>query len=62
MDPNAALKLARECAGDIQIARDGGYPGDLAARADELSEFFLALDAWISTGGFLPDAWAGARP
>jgi hypothetical protein len=32
---------------------------DVANKANELAELVIALDEWISTGGFLPRKWSG---
>jgi hypothetical protein len=48
MDPNETLRLMR-----LALAE-----GDLETAA-ELAD---ALDGWISTGGFLPDAWRYVPP
>lgn len=51
MDPNATLKNIRELCAIILSAPE--------ATADEcdLAELITALDEWVATGGFLPDAW-----
>jgi hypothetical protein len=43
MDPNETLRLMRDALAE----------GDL----ETVAEMAEALDGWISTGGFLPDAW-----
>ncbi len=48
MDPNAVLKRIREL-----VKKSEG--GELASRIQ-------SLDCWISTGGFLPDAWKEKDP
>lgn len=58
MDPNTALENARVAAGSVVSAIDGNG-GDLTTSADALAEAFQALDQWLSSGGFLPEAWAG---
>lgn len=58
MDPNEALRLARESANEVISARaddredDDPRPNDL-----ELAEQFLALDEWLTKGGFPPADW-----
>ena len=47
MDPNATLEAAR-------YAYSHGYE-------EEAAEHYAHLDAWISRGGCLPDAWLGPR-
>ena len=49
MDPNETLRLLRETA--LHCENDEGCRGELANAA-------LALDGWLSKGGFLPKAWA----
>jgi hypothetical protein len=55
MDPNETLKSIRDLA--AEILRNDGY--DRVA-GDRLAEEVTALDKWLSTGGFLPDAWLDA--
>lgn len=52
MDPNETLKEARKLARAIVDA------GDIAA-GEALAELFLALDEWLTRGGFPPNAWYG---
>ena len=62
MDPNEALKNAREAAKDILSSVSPGHVGEWyrAGRAEQLAEAFEALDSWLSGAGFLPDAWKKA--
>lgn len=57
MDPNETLTSA------IVLARtivDSEASDD---NANELAELVLALDEWLTKGGFYPDAWGNApRP
>jgi hypothetical protein len=48
MDPNETLRELR------RILRAGAWD---AADAERVRELIEALDAWLSRGGFLPDAW-----
>jgi hypothetical protein len=50
MDPNETL---RELRGMISDAQD--FNADIDG--DLMAEKFEALDAWLSRGGWLPDAW-----
>ena len=51
MDPNAALKELRE-----QYESD--EPDiDVTDTEAELASRFVALDLWITAGGFLPKPW-----
>lgn len=54
MDPNATLREIRELS-----ERVSEWPKE--SLADELIEKFDALDAWLQSGGFLPDAWRMAK-
>lgn len=51
MDPDEALRLAREAAHCL----DDDVPDDGNVR--QLIDSFRALDEWLSQGGFLPAAW-----
>lgn len=55
MDPDEALRLAREAAGEIENADDDGTLE--GSQVGQLVEAFTALDEWLTKGGFLPDAW-----
>lgn len=59
MDPDEALRLAREAAEDLQRQLDSEDPSSSAIEqeAAKLREHFTALDEWISSGGFLPADW-----
>lgn len=52
MDPNAALAEIR----DLTDALQHDPPTD-ASDAARLAELIAGLDAWLSRGGSLPDAW-----
>lgn len=55
MDPNEALRLAREAAGELRQADDDDtLPG---SQVGQLVEAFEALDEWLTKGGFLPSDW-----
>lgn len=59
MDPNANLKEQLELATEIQGIVDQSY-ADTVTTADKgirLAELVLALNEWISKGGFLPAEW-----
>lgn len=57
MDPNAALKEARE----MREAMRAWLAVDCVRAALEAAEMmadrFEALDEWLSNGGFLPNEW-----
>ncbi len=48
MDPNKTLEDIRE----ILATED-----DYVQRAGELATLVQALDEWLTSGGFLPEAW-----
>lgn len=50
MDPNEALKQAREAVARLKR-------GNEIDDAIDLAEAFEALDMWLTNGGFLPEAW-----
>jgi len=63
MDPNAALtemlELAQrfvECPDDKEMGEHDGC--QCAAHMERMGELVLALDSWLSTGGFAPAKWA----
>lgn len=61
MDPDETLALLREVARDVDIHgfdHSGRNPIDAAL---QLATLVNALDGWLSTGGFLPQAWAVQR-
>jgi hypothetical protein len=55
MDPNEALKNAREAAARILTMSNAERPE--GEDANDLAEAFEALDGWLTGGGFPPDAW-----
>ncbi len=64
MDPNANLKEQLEMANAIIEAIDKSGDSSLSileAQAEELARLALALNEWITKGGFLPSAWAVTR-
>jgi hypothetical protein len=54
MDPNAALDEMRRIA---EVSAEGLFDRECPDVLNRLSELVLALDGWISKGGFLPDRW-----
>lgn len=54
MDPNETLRLLRLTIKQMGVDTD---PDIRAAHADEIAEYFAALDRWITEGGFLPREW-----
>lgn len=54
MDPNETLRRIREIAQmDVRTWKARGHWTEV----EELVEHFRALDSWLSSGGFFPDAW-----
>lgn len=54
MDPDETLRLIRLTMAQMNVDTD---PGVWKAHAEELVEYFTALDEWFSRGGFPPEAW-----
>ena len=58
MDPDEALRLAREAAGELlQADDDGNFTDPATTNLGQLIEAFTALDEWLTKGGFLPKDW-----
>lgn len=55
MDPNEALKKAREASEKIGTAK--WSKGELEAAAVDLMMYFDSLDKWMTDGGFPPVDW-----
>lgn len=60
MDPNENLREQLRIAAWIADA-DGGDP-DVEFYANHLAQLVIALNDWISRGGFLPAAWRKEDP
>ena len=62
MDPNKTLETARGIVTDILMKGEEDYRDlrDLTEEAENLAEQFLALDEWLTKGGFLPGEWSQA--
>jgi hypothetical protein len=56
MDPNANLEEQLRLAARIVEDGDSGV-GASSLHADRLAELVLALNEWITNGGFLPERW-----
>jgi len=56
VDPNETLRLLRLTVKQIQVDDNLFIK---AAHADEITEYFEALDEWLTKGGFLPTSWNG---
>jgi hypothetical protein len=59
MDPNETLRELREAVSDY---RDPMRRSGVEYAAATVVEKFAALDAWLTQGGFLPDAWQRTLP
>ena len=59
MDPYETLRLLRLT---IKQMRVDESPQIRQAHAEEIAEYFEALDTWLSRGGALPAAWRGGCP
>lgn len=53
MDPNVTLAEIRVIA---RLAVEGKL-ADAHASTEDLAELILALDTWVTSGGFLPTDW-----
>jgi hypothetical protein len=66
MDPNENLKRQLELAQLVEdLSESGGVDdaGRVIEAAVELADLVRALDAWVRSGGFPPDAWTtGGAP
>jgi hypothetical protein len=60
MDPNANLKEQKEIVRWLLDTNEENAD-ELSKKAERLANLVEALDEWLSKGGFLPDAWRGAR-
>ena len=58
MDPNAALKSARECMSTACMTDDDEIKEEALTN---MMGAFDALDGWLSRGGFLPADWMTNR-
>lgn len=58
MDPNEALRQLRLTIKQMRVDTD---PAIRQAHADEIAEYFEALDEWLTRGGFLPEDWQGEQ-
>lgn len=61
MDPNAALTNLRSLLNDYNVAEDSGDLEMQDIVANDIVEVVRDLDAWISSGGFLPQKWLDAK-
>jgi len=54
MDPNETLRLIRLTIKQMDVDE---HPLIRKSHADQIAEYFEALDEWLSKGGFLPTDW-----
>lgn len=59
MDPNEALRQARQAADTLAEVEANEDPAVLHHLGTHLAEVFTGLDEWIVKGGFLPKGWEG---
>ena len=57
MDPNTALDNMRTAQRAYDKAEKEGNTEGMASAASDLMDATLALDGWLSSGGFLPRPW-----
>jgi hypothetical protein len=59
MDPNENVKRQRQVADQIIAAMEDGNITNsmICTLADDLAELVVALDDWLTNGGFLPSEW-----
>jgi hypothetical protein len=59
MDPTANLEEQLRIANALVDGdHDHSDPHEMIADANRLAELVIALDGWITNGGFFPDSWA----
>lgn len=58
MDPNEALKQLRAAVADLED-QCCAECGEMAGR--DIAEKFADLDAWMTSGGFMPTDWNALR-
>jgi len=57
MDPNATLEAIRDAIKEIESTFVESAADEPWGAYERLLENVIALDGWISKGGFLPAAW-----
>ena len=58
MDPDETLKKLRALVEEIREDERDGL--DITDHEQSVLDLFDGLDQWLTKGGFLPAAWAGA--
>ena len=60
MDPDASLEELLNLADVVtSLAEDGDWTGE--CEVVRVAELTLALDGWLTSGGFMPTRWKPAR-
>jgi len=54
VNPDSTLEGIR---GIVSAVRSGEHPEAAFRQLDNLAQLVASLDAWLSRGGYLPDAW-----
>jgi hypothetical protein len=60
MDPDVALFQLRRLSRELQAECADAAAID-PTNAEEMVEYFEALDGWLTKGGFLPKEWRNGR-
>ena len=58
MDPDETLRLLRLTIKQMQSEGHRDFAEVFIAHAEEVIEYFEALDEWLTKGGFYPQDWA----
>ena len=58
MDPNKTLKVIRRLMNEWEDGLSLLSPAEFEAFLDEVCEHVVALDEWLTNGGFRPDDWS----
>lgn len=58
MDPNETLKIIRKLMNQWEDGLSPASREDVEAFLDEVCEHVIALDEWLTNGGFRPDDWS----
>lgn len=58
MDPNETLKVIRKLMNEWEDGISPSSREDIESFLDEVCEHVIALDEWLTNGGFRPDDWS----
>ena len=58
MDPNETLKMIRKLMNEWEDGLSLLSSADVDSFLDEVCESVVALDEWLTNGGFRPDDWS----